>query len=85
MTASSIPQVHKFMTTKLQDQPPLPCACPEPCQVHLCPVCVVQAAGDVAESTEWLVVRRLVVMHQAPPARHPGRPHPHRCPRPRRR
>jgi hypothetical protein len=75
------------MTTKLQDQPPLPCACPEPCQVHLCPVCVVEAAGDVAEaagdvaeSAEWLVVRPLVVTHQAPPARCPGRPRRRRCP-----
>jgi hypothetical protein len=42
--------------------------------VHLCPVCVVEAAGDVDESVEWLVVRRLVVMHQAPLARRPGRP-----------
>jgi hypothetical protein len=47
--------------------------------VHLCPVCVVEVAGDVAESAEWLVVHRLVVTDQAPPARRHRR-----CRRPRR-
>jgi hypothetical protein len=41
----------------------------------------IPTAGDVAESAEWLVVRRLVVMHQAPPARRPGRPRRRRRPR----
>jgi hypothetical protein len=68
------------MTRKLQNHLPLPCACPEPCQVHLCLVCVVEATGDIAESSEWMVVRRLVVTDQAPPARHPTLPPPRRRP-----
>ena len=87
MTLQLVHKTHVFEMTTIHEirsskiTLPLPCACPEPCQVHLCPVYVVEAAHDVTVSAEWEVVRLLVVTHQAPPGRppacHPGRP---RCP-----